>query len=69
MLLSFVFVLIKIVMGWLISLNGNIVELKGAVEGVVTEMPWLFGLALFVMSILLYSHILLSYDTVLVFTL
>ena len=37
-------------------INGNIVELKGAVEGVVTEMPWLFGLALFVMSILLYSQ-------------
>ncbi len=37
-------------------INGNIVELKAAVEGVVTEMPWLFGLALFVMSILLYSQ-------------
>ena len=37
-------------------INGSIVELKGAVEGVVTEMPWLFGLALFVMSILLYSQ-------------
>ena len=37
-------------------INGNIVELKGAVEGVVTEMPWLFGLALFAMSILLYSQ-------------
>ena len=37
-------------------INGNIVELKGAVEGVVTEMPWLFGLARFVMSILLYSQ-------------
>lgn len=37
-------------------INGNIVELKGTVEGVVTEMPWLFGLALFVMSILLYSQ-------------
>ena len=37
-------------------ISGNIVELKGAVEGVVTEMPWLFGLALFVMSILLYSQ-------------
>ena len=37
-------------------INGNIAELKGAVEGVVTEMPWLFGLALFVMSILLYSQ-------------
>ena len=37
-------------------INGNIVELKTAVEGVVTDMPWLFGLALFVMSILLYSQ-------------
>lgn len=37
-------------------INGNIVELKGAVESVVTDMPWLFGLALFVMSILLYSQ-------------
>ena len=37
-------------------INGNIVELKAAVEGVVTEMPWLFGFALFVMSILLYSQ-------------
>ena len=37
-------------------ISGNIVELKSAVEGVVTEMPWLFGLALFVMSILLYSQ-------------
>lgn len=37
-------------------INGNIVELKTAVEGVVFDMPWLFGLALFVMSILLYSQ-------------
>lgn len=37
-------------------INGNIIELKSAVEGVVTDMPWLFGLALFVMSILLYSQ-------------
>lgn len=37
-------------------ISGNIVELKGAIEGVVTEMPWLFGIALFVMSILLYSQ-------------
>lgn len=35
---------------------GNILELKGAIEGVVTQMPWLFALALFVMSILLYSQ-------------
>ena len=37
-------------------ISGNIVELKSSIEGVVTEMPWLFGLALFVMSILLYSQ-------------
>lgn len=37
-------------------INGNIVELKATIEGVVTDMPWLFGLALFVMSILLYSQ-------------
>ena len=37
-------------------INGNIVELKGAVESAVNDMPWLFGLALFAMSILLYSQ-------------
>ena len=37
-------------------INGNVVELKGTIESVVTDMPWLFGLALFVMSILLYSQ-------------
>jgi anaerobic C4-dicarboxylate transporter DcuA len=37
-------------------INGNIVELKGSIEGVVSQMPWLFGVALFVMSILLYSQ-------------
>ena len=37
-------------------ISGNIDGLKGAVAGVVNEMPWLFGLALFVMSILLYSQ-------------
>ena len=37
-------------------INGNISELTASIEGVVTEMPWLFGLALFVMSILLYSQ-------------
>lgn len=37
-------------------INGNIVELKSSIEGIVTEMPWLFGVALFVMSILLYSQ-------------
>ena len=37
-------------------INGNIVELKNSIEGIVSQMPWLFGLALFVMSILLYSQ-------------
>ena len=37
-------------------INGNIAELTGAIKGFVTEMPWLFALALFVMSILLYSQ-------------
>ena len=31
-------------------------ELKASIEGIVTQMPWLFGVALFVMSILLYSQ-------------
>lgn len=35
---------------------GNMVELKSSIEHIVTEMPWLFGLALFVMSILLFSQ-------------
>ena len=37
-------------------INGNIAELTASIEGIVTEMPWLFGVALFVMSILLYSQ-------------
>lgn len=37
-------------------INGNIAELKASIEGIVTQMPWLFGVALFVMSILLYSQ-------------
>ncbi|MBQ3190849.1 MAG: anaerobic C4-dicarboxylate transporter [Bacteroides sp] len=37
-------------------IKGNIGELTASIEGVVTEMPWLFGVALFVMSILLYSQ-------------
>lgn len=37
-------------------INGNITELTASIEGIVNEMPWLFGLALFVMSILLYSQ-------------
>ena len=37
-------------------INGNITELTGSIEGIVRQMPWLFGLELFVMSILLYSQ-------------
>lgn len=37
-------------------INGNIAQLTTSIEGIVREMPWLFGLALFVMSILLYSQ-------------
>lgn len=37
-------------------IGGNMTELKGSIEQVVTEMPWLFGIALFVMSILLFSQ-------------
>ncbi len=37
-------------------IQGNIATLTSSIEGVVNNMPWLFGLALFVMSILLYSQ-------------
>lgn len=37
-------------------INGNIAALTEGIKGIVTEMPWLFALALFVMSILLYSQ-------------
>ncbi len=37
-------------------INGNISTLTESIKGVVTQMPWLFALALFVMSILLYSQ-------------
>lgn len=37
-------------------LQGNLLQLTRSIEGVVREMPWLFGIALFVMSILLYSQ-------------
>lgn len=37
-------------------INGNITELTESIKGIVTQMPWLFALALFVMSILLYSQ-------------
>lgn len=35
---------------------GNLEQLKGSIEQIVQSMPWLFGVALFVMSILLYSQ-------------
>ena len=37
-------------------LQGNMTELKSSIEEIVSQMPWLFGIALFVMSILLYSQ-------------
>lgn len=37
-------------------INGNMAALKGSIEQIVTQMPWLFGIALFVMSILLFSQ-------------
>ncbi|MBR5892783.1 MAG: anaerobic C4-dicarboxylate transporter [Bacteroidaceae bacterium] len=37
-------------------INGNIGQLTGSIEDIVESMPWLFGIALFVMSILLYSQ-------------
>lgn len=37
-------------------LQGNMLQLTQSVEGVVRQMPWLFGIALFAMSILLYSQ-------------
>ena len=37
-------------------INGNITEITASIQGMVNEMPWLFGLALFVMSIVLYSQ-------------
>ena len=36
-------------------INGNMTELTGSVKELVTGMPWLFCVALFVMSILLYE--------------
>ncbi len=37
-------------------INGNITELTASIKDIVTAMPWLFGVALFAMSILLYSQ-------------
>lgn len=37
-------------------LHGNMTELTASIKDIVTATPWLFGIALFVMSILLYSQ-------------
>ena len=37
-------------------LNGNMAQLTASIEGVVRQMPWLFGIALLVKSLLLYSQ-------------
>lgn len=37
-------------------INNNMAALEGSIEQIVTQMPWLFGIALFVMSILLFSQ-------------
>lgn len=37
-------------------IGGNMQLLRDSIEHVVKEMPWIFGIALFVMSILLYSQ-------------
>ena len=37
-------------------LQGNMEQLKGSIEEIVNQWPWLFGIALFIMSILLYSQ-------------
>ncbi len=37
-------------------IKGNLAELTASIQGIVTQIPWIFGLALFVMSILLFSQ-------------
>ena len=37
-------------------LQGNLIQLTHSIEDIVSAAPWLFGMALFVMSILLYSQ-------------
>jgi len=37
-------------------IEGNMAELKGSIEHLVSKMPWLFGVALFLLSILLFSQ-------------
>ena len=37
-------------------ISGNMEMLSGGIKNIVVQMPWVFGIALFVMSILLYSQ-------------
>lgn len=37
-------------------IKGNLPEIMASIQDIVTQMPWLFGLALFIMSILLFSQ-------------
>lgn len=37
-------------------IKGNLAELTESIQGIVSQMPWIFGIALFVMSILLFSQ-------------
>ncbi|MFA6876349.1 MAG: anaerobic C4-dicarboxylate transporter family protein, partial [Parabacteroides sp.] len=37
-------------------ISGNILTIRNSIEQTVTQMPWLFGIALFLMSILLFSQ-------------
>lgn len=37
-------------------INGNMEQLRSSIEDIVRSMPWIFGVALFIMSILLYSQ-------------
>ncbi len=37
-------------------IKGNLTTIMASIQDIVTQMPWLFGLALFVMSILLFSQ-------------
>jgi len=37
-------------------ISGNMLTIRNSIEQTVTQMPWLFGIALFLMSILLFSQ-------------
>ena len=37
-------------------IKGNLTTIMASIQDIVTQMPWLFGLALFIMSILLFSQ-------------